>query len=307
MRLVDASQADFNVDLLYGNEVSPERVLSIARSYPMMSEFRVVVVRDFSALKGGSREDGDISDLIPYLEQPNPGTILCLIDTKSPDKRTNLGKALTKSTHVFSRSFDKLPDYQLPEWTEGWVRSQYKREIEPGAARILSQLVGNDLQLLSTELEKVCTFVDTSEKISEDAVKKIIGSYREYSVIELKDALLERDLEGSLKIAEQMLLKSNTDTGEVIRTVGFLFTVFGNIWQIRRLLEKGSSKSSIQQELGIRNDWYFNQLWKDASAFSLAEMPQVFEALLAADMAAKGYSTLDTTSILLLLIKRITG
>jgi DNA polymerase-3 subunit delta len=104
-----------------------------------------------------------------------------------------------------------------------------------------------------------------------------------------------------------MLLKSNTDAGEVIRTVGFFYTVFSNIWQIRRLAEKGMDKSRIQQEMGVSSNWYFNQLWKDASNYRLDEMPQIFEALLDADRAAKGFSTLDTSTILLLLIRRIVG
>lgn len=307
--LVPDEKKDFNFDLLYGSEVDPEKVLGIARSYPMMSEIRVVVVRDLRKIASVDNQGGHINDFIPYLEDPNPTTVLLLIDEKPPDKRTNLGKILTqkKTGNIYSQMFEKLPDYKLPDWINDWVSYKYKKQIETDACQIMVHLVGNDLQLLSTEIDKVCTFVDSEKVVKSEHIKKIIGSYREYSVIELKEAVLSRNLEQSFSIVEQMLLKSNTDTGEIIRTVGFFYSVFGNIWQIRRLVEKGMNKSRIQQELGISSSWYFDQLWKDASRYRLSEMPQIFEALLDADRAAKGFSTLDTSTIFLLLIKRIAG
>ncbi len=305
--LLPDSARDFNLDLLYGNEVTPEAVLRMARSFPMMSEFRIVIVRDFQNLKGGDESEGDLNDLIPYVESPNPSTLLVLIDENTPDKRTRLGKALTSRSadQIYYREFKKLPDFKVPDWIADWAIYRHKKKLDPRATQLLFQLVGNDLQLLSTEIDKVCTFVDRREQIKLDDVKRITGSYREYSVIELKEAVIRRDLKQSLQIMEQMLLKSNQDTGEVIRTVGFFYSVFSNIWQIRRLIEKGMDKSSVQKELGIHNSWYFEQLWKDSSRFQLSEMPEIFEALMDADMAAKGYGTLDTSTILLLLIKRI--
>ncbi|MGF1669937.1 MAG: DNA polymerase III subunit delta [Balneolaceae bacterium] len=308
-KLVPPEQRDFNFDLLYGLETTPGKILDIARSFPMMAEQRVVIVREF--LKAGenvSEGEGHLNDFESYLNKPNPQTVLCLIDDKHPDKRMTLGKALNKKggeAAVFK--FDFLPDYKLADWVTEWVAHKHNKKMDARAAQVLSQLVGNNLQLLSIEIDKVCTFVDTESEINIDHVKKIIGSYREYSAIELKDALISRDLEKSLGIAEQMLLKGNAEAGEVIRTVGFFYSVFGNIWQIRRLAEKGLGKQQVQNELGITNNWIFNRQWQDASNFSLAEMPGIFEALLDADRAAKGYTTLDTSSILLLLITRIAG
>ena len=311
IKLVPKEQRDFNLDLLYGSESTPQQIVGIAKSFPMMSELRIVIVRDFRKLGDNLSETGEkLNDLIPYLENPNPSTLLVFIDEKRPDKRTTFGQMLSgksKGKNIHVQNFDKLPDYRLPDWVNDWAYHTYKIKFDPEAAQILTQLAGNKLQLLSTEIDKVCTFVDSKGRVTIDDVKKIIGSYREYSVIELKEAVIDRDLDKSLSIVEQMLLKSNADTGEVIRTVGFFYSVFSNIWQIRRLLEKGMNKSRIQQEMGVNSNWYFNQLWKDASNYRLSEMPQIFEALLDADRAVKGYSTLDTSTILLLLIKRIVG
>ncbi|WP_138429951.1 DNA polymerase III subunit delta [Fodinibius saliphilus] len=308
-KLIPEDQKDFNFDLLYGRDVTPEKVLSIIRSYPMMSEQRVVILRDFKELSGyGANAEGyqgEINDLIPYLEQPNPTTLFVCIDTKKPSGRSKFGKALKKSKNVGFHEFEEVPDYRLPDWIIAWARDHHNKKIEPPAAQMLAQYVGNSLQLLSTEIDKVCTFVDTSKTINESQIKKIIGLYREYSVFELKDAIIQRNLEQSLFIAEQMLQHSKANTGEIIRSVGFFYNVFSNIWKIRRLAGQGNSKKQVQQTLGINNNWYFNKLWKDASAFKLAEMPRIFEALLDADRASKGFTKMTPSTILFLMIKRI--
>lgn len=306
-KLVPDDQKDFNFDLIYGADSSPAQVLGIARSFPMMAERRVVIVRDFLKLAENT-DDGNLNDFEAYFNQPNPSTILCLIDKKIPDGRTALGKILkgTSPQHE-SYKFDTLPEYRVPDWVVDWTRHSHQRQIDAGAAQILGQLAGQDLKLLSTEIEKLCTFVDSDKIINAEHVKKITGSYRDYTVFELKNAVINRNLDQALGIAEQMLLKTNYNAGEVMKTVGFFYNVFSNIWQICRLSEKGLNKQQVQDSLGIKNSYIFNLQWKEASRFHLAEMPRIFEALLDTDRSVKGFSTLDTSSIFLLLIKRIIG
>src|SRR5690625_293239 len=275
----------------------------------MMAEQRVVILRDFSQLNQFSDDDNgsgaSVNDLIPYLNQPSPSTLFVCIDSQKPSGNTKIGKSLKKSRHTGFHEFDEVPDYRLPDWIIEWTRNEYEKRITPPAAQMLAQYVGSSLQLLSTEIDKVCTFVDTSENIKERDIKKIIGLYREYSVFELKDAIISRNLDKSLFIAEQMLQHSKTNTGEIIRSVGFFYNMFANIWQIQRLSAQGNTKKQVQNKLGISSSWYFNKLWQDASAFKLSEMPGIFETLLDADRASKGFSTMDPTAILLLMIKRI--
>lgn len=308
-KMIPPGEKDFNFDLVYAGETVPAAVLNIAGSYPMMAEKRMVIVRDFMKFDELS-EGSKTSEFIEYIKKPNPFTILCLIDPKFPDKRGKLGKLLSDkkaSDHYGVYHFPSVPDQNLPGWISDWTEYRYKMKINPLAAQLLAHLAGPDLKLVSTEIEKLCTFVDSKEEIREEHVKKITESYREYNIVELKDAVIERDLDKSLMIAEQMLLKSNNSTGELFKTVGFFYSVFGNIWQICRLTDKGLNKSQIQDAVGEKRSFVFNRMYSEASGFRLNEMPNIFEALLDADRALKGFSTLDTPTIFLLLIKRIVG
>ncbi|MEX2364466.1 MAG: DNA polymerase III subunit delta, partial [Balneolaceae bacterium] len=157
--IIPLEHRDFNFDLLYGQEVTPAQALSIARSFPMMAEKRVLIVRNFLQLnKGGGDDDspkGHINDFISYFESPNPTTLLVLFDTKKPAGNTNVGKALKKNKQVGFYEFERMADYLIPDWVIEWVGSHHQKKIEPAAAQLLAQFVGNNLQLLSTEIDKV--------------------------------------------------------------------------------------------------------------------------------------------------------
>lgn len=307
--LVLPEHRDFNLDIIYGREKEPDQVLGIIRSFPMMAEMRVVIVRDFLSLNISSFQQtgrgGGLDDFIPYLEQPNPSTLLILIDSNKPNGRTKLGKAIQKGKLVGFYEFTDVNDYLLPDWIISWAKAHHNKEMEPQAAQMLAQLVGSNLQLLSIEIDKASTFIDTSKQITASDIKKILQSYREYSVFELKDAVFSKNIENALFIVEQMLHNSKNTAGEIIRAVGFFYNVFSNIWQIQWLAASGKSKNQVQTALGIGNSWYFNQLWKDASHFELKEMPKIFEALTDADSAAKGFSKMDPGGIFFLMVKRI--
>ncbi len=52
----DEATRSFNCDILYGAETSLDQVLTIARSYPMMAERRLVIVRDAERMAAASAQ-----------------------------------------------------------------------------------------------------------------------------------------------------------------------------------------------------------------------------------------------------------
>jgi DNA polymerase III subunit delta len=315
MRLMPADLKAFNFDVLYGTEVRLDKVLTIARSFPMMAERRIVILRDFSALfdKMPASDDNDedtgvssIEPLFTYLARPNPSTILVFVDKKLLAGNTKLGIAFQKNEQAHYAVFDPISVDELPEWIIEWTRHNHQRTIEPRAAQVLAGNTGSDLLLLSTEIDKLCTFKDTSLAITDKDVHQLVGFSRQISVFELKEALIKRNIPQSLQIAEQILhTTKTTDVGEVLRIVSFFYSMFSNIWQIKRLSDKGIPLKEIQGALGVKSDFYFQNLVKEARSFRSDQMPLIFEALLDADKALKGMGKMDAREILFLLIKRI--
>lgn len=323
---------DFNLDIFYGTETDVNRVLEAARSFPMMAERRMVIVREFMAMfpsLGSMGEDDDevekskksgkvapkalpevtpgsesIARLVAYLQNPNPQTTLILRDAKTPAGNTVFGKALQKQTTSLLLRFSAVPESELADWIEEFAQLTYGMSMEPEAARLMAQRMGPHLQLLSSELDKLCTENRTSERITVAQIREKIPVSRDFSVFELKEAVLNRDVDRAFYVAERLLHQGVSDVGETFKTISFFFNLFSNLWVYQRLTAKGLSPDEINGVLGMQSGgFYFLQ--KDAKLYRPQSWAEVFEALHDADRAVKGYSKLEADVIFMMMLKRI--
>ena len=80
--MVPEEARSFNQTILYGKETNGNDLVSIAKRYPMMSDYQLVVVKDAQDLK-------DADALVSYLENPLKSTVLVMAYRKSKlDKRS---------------------------------------------------------------------------------------------------------------------------------------------------------------------------------------------------------------------------
>src|SRR3989454_11395862 len=75
-RAVDPAARDFNVDARTAADLDPEALRALVDTPPMLAERRAVVLRGIEQLrkKGKTRDE-----LLRYLDNPNPSTVLILI------------------------------------------------------------------------------------------------------------------------------------------------------------------------------------------------------------------------------------
>jgi DNA polymerase-3 subunit delta len=82
-------------------------LMSMARRYPMMSDFQLIIVKDAQDLK-----EWDI--FLSYVENPLKSTILVFAFRNAKmDLRTKTGKLIAKYCEFNSA---KLRDYQIKNW-----------------------------------------------------------------------------------------------------------------------------------------------------------------------------------------------
>lgn len=315
--LVPEDMRDFNFDLMYARDVDVGKVLSVAKSFPMMADRRVLIVRDFMQLGKNKKVDddddsadvgGSINELIGFLEKPNPNAVVVFIDgATKPSKITKIGKALAgqKTKGVYAE-FESVPDTALPHWIMEWAQQKHSRIFHVEAAELLAYQIGDDLQLLSTEIDKLCTFEDSTGEITMEAVKKISGFSRSFDVFDLKNALFSRDRRKTFEVAEHMLQQSDQVTGAIIPLLSFFYATYIKLWQIKRLEDKGLPEVEIQRQMGLENrKGYFFVLKRDASQFRSSSFPFIFEALFDADKAIKGFLKVDKEAVLYVTLDKL--
>ncbi len=323
--IIPEESRDFNLDVLYGLEVKIDKVISMCRSYPMMAERRVVIVRDFMKMFDARQAEpeqadtvsGEISldapdpgggtsdDLISYLKQPNPATLLFLSSEKRPAATTRLGKALKKSNTVTSHTFDPVDEYRLQQWIIEWASMEHDLSFEDNAIQLLAFHVGNHLQQLTVEIEKLAASRKEDRPVTDRDVRELVGLTREYTMFDFQDALFDRNSEKAMMIAHQLMHKADSPAGEVIKIIGFLYATFGKVWHIQRLTRKGLTPGLIQETVGVKSNFYYKKLAGAGQKYPLSVCPWLFEALLDADKAIKGFSRQSPESVLLMTVKKL--
>lgn len=183
--ILDASERDFNLLEMYGKDHECQEVISNARRYPMFSEYILVIIKDAASLKNFELLEG-------YIQNPSPQTIL-VIDYrgKKLDKRSKVYKAIAKFQTEYV-TFEKIKDNEMPSWIVNYGRSR-NITIPNTEAEMLSVYLGNDLQKISNELDKVMINEPSLTELTAALIEKHIGISKEYNVIDLPTVVFSGD------------------------------------------------------------------------------------------------------------------
>ncbi len=281
--VLSEAEKGFNQVILYGKESPVNVILNNAKRFPMMADRQVVIVREAQEIPDLSKEMGQ-KLLIDYFTRPVPSTILVLCHKyKTLDKRKELGKKADQLTN--SSTFKKPYENQLPEFVEEYISSK-GYSMEATGVQVLCESVGNDLNRLSNEVDKMLIGKSSGAQISADDVMSQVGMSREYNIFELQKALIAQDVFKTYQIADYFA--SNTRKNPLIMLVAFLFSFFS------KLLLAAASSGSSEKELinvlkispfAVRD--YMNALRK----FSLPKIIENIALLKEADLKLKGVNS----------------
>lgn len=182
--ILTPEERDFNLITLYGKETSWKDVINSARRFPMFAERMVVLLKDAGQMK-------DLNELVPYIEQPSPTTILVIEHRfKKIDKRGKLAKVLSQKALHFTS--EKIRESDLPEWIRDFGLTM-SLQIGVKDAEMLSVFLGNDLQKIANELQKIKINEPELQQLTDLHIEKYIGISREYNTFEFPDAVFSGD------------------------------------------------------------------------------------------------------------------
>lgn len=221
---LDEAQKSFNQYVFYGKEADITQVVSVARKYPMMGERQVVIVKEAQELKGWNVEK-DQEILTQYLKNPLPSTILLFAyKYKSLDKRKKSSKVILESSVSFESK--RLYDDQVPGWIQSYAQAR-GAAVNSRAVHLLAENIGNNLQRLSNEIEKLLLNVPKGTEIDEVSVHKHVGISKEYNVFELQKAISLGHFAKALKIIKYFA--SNPNNHPLVVTIGSLYSYFSRL------------------------------------------------------------------------------
>src|SRR6185369_12402761 len=106
---------------------------------------------------------------------------------------------------------------------------------------------GNNLQELSTQLEKLAVYAGTRNRITVDDVCAIASSTKAFTAFELARYLGLKDLQNSLRCLDT-LFRNGEETFQII---GALTRHFRQLWRVREMQDRKAPQADISKETGI--------------------------------------------------------
>lgn len=273
--ILTEDEKGFNQMVLYGKDVTIEEVIANAKRYPMMAERQVVIVKEAQEL---SRT---IEKLEGYAENPQPTTVLVFAyKYKTLDKRKKVTKLLDKQGMVFESK--KMYENQVADWIKR-VLSGKGYAIEPKAAAMLVEFLGNDLSRISNELDKLAIIVPEGAVITPKVIEDNIGFSKDYNVFELRKALGERDQLKAYKIADYF--SQNPKDNPLVMTVGLVFGFFSQLLQYHGLPDK--SPGNVAKALKV-NPYFVKDYDIAFRNYPMRKVSAIVAALRDIDVKSKG-------------------
>ncbi len=262
----------FNVDHMDGKGATAERILLTAKTLPMMSDRRLLIVRGLELLPAG-----ELKTLAPYLDAPNPSTVLLATCTKI-DKRIKFFQRAKKLKMLF--------DLSAPKRLGPWIAreaTQRSVQLSRAAADRLADVVGSDLSRLGLALTQLSLFAPDRE-ITADDVDELIADTRERSVFELTDAIASRNTLKAMKAMAGLFEQRQS-------SIGVVMMLARNMRQVALFqdgTQKRLSRGDLAKRVGVA-PFMLDRLAGQAQRYSVRALATSMQMLAEADRALKGF------------------
>ncbi len=302
--VLDENEREFNQTVVYGKDTDLATILSLAKQFPMMSEYQVVIVKEAQNIKelnksaGGDDEDEGKSSagksnaaaqFLHYVQNPQPTTILVFCyKYKTLDKRSAIAKAIQKNAVYLE--FKPLYDNQIPDWINSHIKEK-KYSINPKATFLLAESLGNDLSKIVNEIEKLTINLKEGGEITAEMVQDNIGISKEYNIFEFQEALAKKDILKANRIIN--FFAANEKEHHPIMILGSLYGYFTKILRYHFLADK--SKFAAAQALGV-NPFFVDGYAKAALNYNTGKLKLIFGYLKECDLKTKGVNNGGTSN-----------
>jgi len=287
-----------------GPSAKPDELLLLCQTAPFLSAHRLIVVHGLLARferaerrgRRRAQQDGGLGAWEPFvaaLPSLPETTALVFIDGEL-SARNALLQAIRPHAQV--REFKPLQQSEVAAWINARA-PRHGVTLEARAVAALSQLVGNQLWTLDSELAKLGTYA-AGRPVTEADVRALVSLAREPNVFAMADAVVE----GRAHDAAGLLLRLLAEGDSPQR----LLAMLARHYRLLLLTKELQARRVAPQEIGTRlqvQGFVMQRLLKQAPAYSIDGLRAAYHKLLDADVSIKRGVFDDETALQLLIFE----
>ncbi|WP_339211953.1 DNA polymerase III subunit delta [Aeribacillus sp. FSL K6-3256] len=280
---INEDEREFNYSVYDMEETNIETAVEDGETMPFLGERRMVVVKNpyfLTSEKKKEKVEHNLKKLEQYVENPAPFTVFVfLLPHEKIDERKKLTKQIKKAaTVVEMNSFSE-------EETVKWIKEKAEAEnvaMEKEAIDELMEKTSGNLMIIDKEMEKLCAYVGSGNKLTAEMVKQLVARSLEQNVFDLIDAVVKKKTEEAFKIFYD-LLKINE---EPIKILSLLTQQFRLLYQVKQLSKSGYGQDRMASSLKV-HPFRIKLALKQEKQFSASELQSIIKALAETDFEIK--------------------
>lgn len=295
----EPSTAEMNISRLDGHNLNMNELNNAANAIPFLSDRRLVILENPSAVFKGAKE---LKKLTTLIESLPPTTILVLAEyLDSPaNKNKSLSEWLRKLTsgsnagvNMLSSELNNPTRGELPNWIIQETKRQagaYNKKIgmETSAASKLAEMISEDTRQAAQEIAKLLEYVNFERNITAQDVEQVSIVSSQQDVFALVDALGNKAGQKAQEVLQQLL-----QTEDPFSLWGMVVRQFRLLLLTRELMDAGGSQDVVIRELHL-HPYVAGKLLGQARRFDLNGLEIIYHRLLDLDEDIKtGQMTID--------------
>ncbi len=295
--LTDEAFASFNHFVFEGEKIDFSKLYDAIASPPMMTEYKLVEWHsaNFDAIK-----EADLEKLCEFCRAVKDypySSVLFFVNVEHftvgnlPKKPSKLYTTLSECSDVIV--FGRSTDAQLM----GWIQRHIQHEglnSDQNACRALLFQCGRDMDVLSSEIDKVCAYAKANgiDTVDEKMIMQVCSFVLECDAFGLENALLSRNRAQAF----DNLLDLKRKKTEPTIVLGAVFKLYTEILTVASLMEDGMSQKDIAQKLR-KHEYIIGLRMKYVRDTSLSAIEAIVEECRRIDISAKTSMTNAYTAI----------
>lgn len=271
-RLLPAGLEEMNLTDLADPDA--DTLIAAAETLPFMGEKRVVVVRECSLLLASrkSEDEAKAESIAAYVQRVPETTCLVFYVKGKADGRKKLYTLLKKQKAIVD--FSPMDDRECIDWAMK-VMARAGKKMDGQTAAKLVFTVGHDAALLKQEMEKLVSFLDDREAVTQPDIDLVCTRSTECTVFQMVDAQVAGNNDVAFGLLRDMV-RSGEDR---IGILAMLLRQYRLLYHMRCLMDERVPQASQASLLGVP-PFAVGRTQQQAKRFDRERLKRAYESLL---------------------------
>jgi len=267
-----APDDNMNFTTFEGKNINPKEVIDLAETLPFFADRRVILIEDSGFFKTSSEA---LAEYLPTM----PDTTCIVFVEEAVDKRNKLYKKVKDLGHI--AEMKRQDSAQLARWA-ATILAQNGRKITPSTMNLFLERVGDDMENIRMELEKLISYTMGSEVVTVEDVKVITTVQITNKIFDMVAAITAGKTKRAMDLYEDLL----TLREPPMRILFLIARQFNQLLLVRELQASGADRGTVASKLKVP-PFVAGKLSSQAAAFTKEQLISYVQTCVDAEEAVK--------------------